>query len=157
MISLVLLLALNSYGPEKHELKNSIEWKQELVLLEGVNLKSYTPLSKRQVMRLRLIFLKTSGEFGLRNGLESCKGEQLEIRLVGQKQLNSRKYFHYIDRNFIVFGKYYKVSNILYITPESFKDTIIFEHEILHYMFDDCGPELSPEEEHEKIESYFDE
>jgi hypothetical protein len=139
-----------------HELKEEIPWKYEGKLLNGVVIKSYIPLSPEMREHIASEFRNIKLAFSSFEGTGGCQNLPLEMRLVSFKQLNSSRFFHYIDPAWDIHGQYYKLSNILYFTPESFGGHEEYlEHEILHYLYDDCLPNLNEDSEHRRIDNFF--
>jgi hypothetical protein len=155
MIGLLLACTMSISTPIiPHELKQEIEWKYSNEVA-GFKLKSYIPMSPQIVQGIIDDFRNTRLAFGSFESTKTCKNQQLEMRMISLKQLNSNNYFYWVNKKYTVYGTFYKLSNILYFTPDSFEDPTILQHEILHYLYNDCGPTLTEEAEHRRIEVFF--
>lgn len=63
----------------------------------------------------------------------------LNMFVISEKEINDIRYFVQARPGHIIFGRYYKPNNELYITPEFFKVPKYFAHELAHYFYDECG------------------
>jgi len=92
-----------------------------------------------------------------------CGFGYLEVRIIREQDLDNRKYFageeafSYDDN--IVFGRYFKQTNILYVVPPYlglYYWRKNFAHELMHYFYDDCGITfLNIDIEHKAIDQYL--
>ena len=84
----------------------------------------------------------------------SCQLKPLRIRIITEEQLNSPKFFIYIDP--IMFGRYFREDQHLYLTPEALHKKRYFAHEMAHYLYDTCGIHFkSDQEEHDQIKQFL--
>jgi hypothetical protein len=141
------------YAP--HQIKAPIDWKQEERILSNVTLKSYKRLTNQELIWIRNSVVNTEEGFKTYNHLRSCSNEPFELRIISHSQMNSSTYFYDIEPGYITYGRYYKLNNVMYLTPETFDEPEFIKHEVAHYMYDDCNVGLEPDVEHVKLEGFI--
>jgi hypothetical protein len=138
-----------------HQLKTPIEWKQIQHLLPNVELKSYRVLSKIELAYLKHEVIKVEEGFRVYNNPDACSDDGFELRVVSHQQMNNSRYFNDLEPEFVVYGRYYRLSNIMYVTPDTFNETEFIRHEVTHYMYDVCGLTLDKNDNHDQINSFL--
>ena len=150
--------------------KANTAWKTEFTVDTHVNVKSANRLGAKHIRLVRETYELAETKF-LKFWLlehDECKFIPLEVRIVeSEEELNSRLYFPgedvYADKpeegTEIIFGRYYKLTNKLYIVPpytSQYYWRKNFAHETIHYFFDECGIKFfSGEKEHKVIERFL--
>lgn len=149
------------------------KWQMNANLGSGITLKSTVPLSQAQINLMKSTFDSAEEKFFeyFDVSRDICQYGPLEIRVMSNYEiLNDKKYFPNLDpesyakSNEVIFGRYYRDENILYIiAPHSYiydwKNN--FAHELVHYFLDDCGRVIHGEKllnnktEHEYVEKFL--
>lgn len=167
---LLALMMPHSVGARDNYDKSNIEWKTEFTIDTHVNVKSANLLGAKHIRLIHETYELAETKFLKFWRLEhnECRFKPLEVRIVkSDKELDNKLYFpdedEYADKPGegleIIFGRYYTISNTLYIVPPYISKYYWrknFVHETLHYFFSECGIQFSSDdEEHKTIESFI--
>lgn len=137
-----------------HFLLSPIEWK-ETIINHDYSILSYKNLNKHDVDNMNESISNTIFWF-FKKYNKKCTLGFLEIRVVGAQHINNPEYFYWADASKIVYGRYFKNSNILYITFDRIDDYSILEHEIVHYLYDECNmSEENDRAEHANLDEFI--
>lgn len=154
MISLMLALAVLGNDIVPHQLRKEIVWQHQQEM-PNITLKSYVSLSIHKVRLIQNELDDIQYKFKQYYGIK-CNPGHLEIRVLRLSWLNSSEYFVWTDPKYIVLGRYFGMRNILYITPEAFAELYILDHELAHYMYDECNMRMGNEDqEHLRLDEFI--
>jgi len=130
-----------------------IKWGTTFDIGAGVHVKSAYVLNKRQKQIVRETYTLTEQKFFKYWDInrEECRMNHLTVIVVkSHHELDDREKFPeetaYADKpgegNNIIFGRYYTYLDKLFIVPVFTKTYFWranFSHEVVHYLFDECG------------------
>ena len=119
-------------------------------VVQDVSIKSYTSLTTSDVLRLYGEVVRLRSQF--RQHL--CQHSPVELRIVSIEELNSADYFYWTDSRYTTLGAYYRLANVVYLTPEALRRRNIVDHELYHYLLNDCGFGFTEAQEHEWIRAH---
>jgi hypothetical protein len=154
MIALVLALTVSGVDIVEHKLLKDINWATQQELPNAV-IKSYTTMSKRALLIIQNELDSVERKFNSYYDID-CHPGPLEIRIIKLSWLNSSEYFVWADPKYLVFGRYFGMRNVIYITPETFLDTYTLTHELTHYLYDECNIRFKSEaQEHQKLDDFI--
>lgn len=158
-LSILIIILFSSISAEARDeyFRANPKWRSSFNIKENVEVTSVWKLNDRQIKLIKHLYRITKDEFDETFGpfIEKCDTDDLKIRVVkSHHELNNREYFPgestYADEphegNEIIFGRYYRRANTLYIVPPNFSEYYWkenFAHEILHYFFDICNIEFA--------------
>jgi len=172
MRRLWIILALCIFGGTSHAKDNypNLVWGTTFNINPNVRVKSAKVLTKHQQRIMRDTYTTTEQKFFKYWDIDRnmCRLNPLEVVVVkSHHELNDREKFPdetaYADKpgegNNIIFGRYYVYLDKLFIIPvlpQKYFWRANFSHEVLHYLFDECGVEFeSLEEEHAIISDFL--
>ena len=93
----------------------------------------------------------------VKDRFRGCVPGPIEVRIVSQSVLNSPDYFYWVDTRYTTYGQYYRLAEVIYVTPYSFTHHNILDHELYHWLLNDCGWGLTEDQEHELIREWLNE
>lgn len=139
------------------ELKKQIEWPFTVKITNELIVKSYyMNLPFEDIDRIAYLYALTIDRFVEFKNV-NCIVEPLEIRIITEDQMNSPEYFEYIDP--VIFGRYFKENNHMYLTLEAVRKKRYFTHEMAHYLFDTCkidfGFDPKNHKEHKEVRRFI--
>ena len=154
MTSLILSLFVSLSFVSEHQLKKDIVWQTQKEL-PNITIKSYYALSSGRIRIIQNEMKSIKRRFN-DYYMTNCKPGPLEIRIVKISWLNSSDYFDWVDHRYLVFGRYFKLRNIMYVTSETFSDLYTLDHELTHYMYDECIVYFeSDAQEHRQLDRFL--
>ena len=144
-------------------------WGTEFKIGEMAYIKSAYKLDKKQIKIVEKTFNITKERFfKYYSSIEDiCRLDPVNIFIVeNEKDLDNTKFFpnesvysNGLEGNKIVFGRYFVLSNNLYIVPVLLKEYYWrknFAHELTHYFFDECGIRFkNDDEEHLYVDDFL--
>lgn len=149
---LIIALLINSVLP--HKLNKDIKWVVNKQIIENVIVKSYIPLTNENIQNIKneinIIKINFNNYYKT-----DCHPGYLEIRILKLEWLNSLEYFSWVDPNNIIYGRFYRINNLLYISNEALGNSKTLQHELLHYLYNECGFKLNDDQEHQQIEEFL--
>jgi hypothetical protein len=153
-LALVLSLVLSNGDLTPHHLLKDINWRTQQ---DGVDLsiRSYITLSPNKLHTIQEEVKATERKFGQHYHIQ-CSLRHLEVRIIRSSWLNSSEYFDNIDAGYVVFGRYFGLAEVIYITPEIFANPYTLDHELAHYLFHECNMSFdNDEKEHAELERFM--
>ena len=129
----------NTESPIEHFLPYKVEWKTD-EKIENIRIRSSLVLNKQKVEKIEKIYFNSRNIFF--NDFEdtTCNPNslgRLEIKIISAEMLRDRRYFRLAtSRNF---GRYFSISNTIYIIHGVFSHPEYLAHELAHYFYDECG------------------
>lgn len=137
MLKILLAGWLLTANPEFDiELKKQIEWPFTVKITNELTVKSYyVNLPFEDIDQIAYLYVEAIDKF-VEFSNKSCIVEPLEIRIISEEQMVSPEYFEYADP--LIYGRYFKENNHMYLTLEAVKNKRYFMHEMAHYLFDTC-------------------
>jgi len=143
----ILLLVSGSSFALNHYEKASTKWIKYFNINKYTEVKSKVKLSYYNEIMIAHIYHYTVNEFFK----EYCFGDngccslgKLNINIIPQRELDNKIYFPkegvYSNNRFIVFGRYFRYNNTMYIVSPNYYHGWgkFFAHELLHYLYDTC-------------------
>lgn len=137
-VSLFMLLGASNKMPDSiHWVTDEHRSNPEINII----IKSTFKVSRKKIGKTINIYVNTRKQFNLFEGYNCKPSEILNVFIISEKAINNFKYFEKGSSgpNKIIFGRYFKEDNYLYITPEFFRVPEFFAHELAHYFYDECG------------------
>lgn len=150
--------------------KSGISWNQHITLRPNISVKSVPQLSKYDLQMMRKTYKLTEKLFFEHWYVKpkQCNLGKLKIKVVRNHfDLSNRTYFpdeaQYAsvpgEGTSVIFGRYFRLANTLYVVqPDDIKYwwRRDFAHEVLHYLFDECGIKFRNDNvEHKKVKEFL--
>ena len=106
-----------------------------------VIIKSPLKVSDRKISKTMNFYINIRNQFDLFEDVKCRPHGILNIFIISEKAINNSIYFEKgsSSPDKVIFGRYFKEVNDLYITPEFFRVPEFFAHELAHYFYDACG------------------
>ncbi len=154
MTTSMLLAALLSTANPDPELITQIEWPLTVKVSRDLVIRSYfSNFSKKDVIGVARNYARSILNFYAFYGIE-CDLKPLEIRIISEGKMNDPKHFAYIDP--VIYGRYFRENEHIYLTLEATKNKKYFAHEMAHYLYDVCNMKFSSsKEEHKEIDKFL--
>jgi len=157
IILAVLVCVMPSITQTSHVLPYKVKWRTSEVV-GNITIKSTLPLKNWKIKNITNIYDSSKNVFF--NSFENltCDYDKLgplEIRVISADMLRDRRYFAMaMPYNF---GRYFKLSNTLYIIHDMFNHPEYLAHELAHYFYDECKVDFKGDiKEHTKVYQFQD-
>jgi hypothetical protein len=151
MFRLAILCLIVSAGDlTPHHLLKDINWQTQQIG-QNLTIRSYNALSPHKIRAIQEATQTIERKFEQYYGVR-CSLRLVEVRIIRSSWLNSSEYFDNIDPKYIVFGRYFGLSEVIYLTPE----LSALDHELVHYMFHECNMSFdTDDQEHQKLDEFM--
>lgn len=166
LLIVALLFPAQLLASDMYEQVAQPKWKHSFVIFDNVNVKSLWKISNNKIEMMKTTYALIKKAFFSWYGLDptECKNAELNVKIVDEHILDDRHYFPdeeaYAGKGEIVFGRYYRDTNVLYIVPPNLKKYYWkedFAHELAHHFFNDCGIIfINSADEHAAMERFLD-
>jgi len=159
MYSLLVMLSLATAPLQytNHILPFPVEWKTATYVSNHIRLKSTLKLERPQVKKIKNILGHINYLFfnEFEPDLRCADMGQMEIRIIRLSTLTNKKYF--VAARATNFGRYFSITNTLYIVPDMLKNPEWLAHEMAHYYYDECRVKFKDaRNEHLKVYKFQD-
>jgi hypothetical protein len=139
-----------------HYLSPKVEWRTDKVIGTDITLKSTLQLKDWRVKKIKQIY--QNAEYLFFNEFENTVCDELgslDIRIISAAMLRDKEYFYLATPT--NFGRYFTISNTVYVIHEVFSRPDYLAHELAHYFYDECGIEFKNDDaEHVKVYKFQD-
>jgi len=93
--------------------------------------------------------------FAIFSGHECHSDAKLNIFIVDEKDINNPRIFSKKgSAGKVIYGRYFRETNELYITPEFLEKPEFLAHEMAHYFYDECRDEVEENRAYEFQDFY---
>jgi len=167
---LLLFLSTNVFASDFYEYNVGSEWKvneyinKHVLIKVAPKIKFKNTLEKMQLINQTFNYVEREFFKFQRISSMQCEFGNLEVRIISEHDLSNNEYFpseYFVskDGDFIIIGRYFEKTNILYVVPPYlglYYWRKNFAHELMHYFYDDCGITfLNIDIEHKVIDQFL--
>lgn len=145
---LLLLISFPAQAYDAYQLRCNSNW-QTITDIDNEPVQSIYMLSDKELRLMTNAYEHVQKSFFAFYAISAaqCRQNQVRILIVNQDALDSRICFpdeyDYARKGEILFGRYFKTENALYIVSPNLKAyprwKDYFAHELAHHFFNDCG------------------
>ena len=127
----------------------------------SIIMKSTLNIGRKKMRKTASLYKDINKQFNSFENKNCQPRGTLNIFIINEKDINNSRYFEKGSSgpDKIIFGRYFKTNNSLYITPEFFRVPEYFAHELAHYFYDECGfafgSDMAEEKQAYKFQNFY--